>query len=344
MNKIKTSQTESRLRSWLAPHKIGLVVLWLVTTIMMIATLINGRADSNLSIAIRQTFHGLYVVVLLSYLVRSGHSVNELPEGSVPEKFWSKIGAWLSVLGVSLLFLLIIVSKDGWDLLTLLSLIASVVILLTWGRDLSLRLVIHAFALALFAHLAGSQWVKLGVLGKGWNSILSAFTVPFYIAGGLLLKRTKLGGMQLLDGHYRRALKSVCVGSLLFVPMGLINALGDPIVDLSVIREWWMPVFLPWWSGINEEAWSRLYLVGLTYFLLRPAFHDRLPLAVAGAVLFSGITFGVSHGLTVDHFLTTGLLFGVPFAAIFAKRDWEHAVGAHYMVNMIPTLVALISH
>jgi hypothetical protein len=44
------------------------------------------------------------------------------------------------------------------------------------------------------------------------------------------------------------------------------------------------------------------------------------------------------HGFTLERFLVTGLLYGVPMAAIFAKSDWEHAVGAHYMVNMIPWL------
>ncbi len=95
---------------------------------------------------------------------------------------------------------------------------------------------IQGLAVAIFAYLVGLQWVKLGVISKSWNSILSAFTVPFYIAGGLLLKRTRLGGIQLLSGQYGEALKSVCVGSLLFVPLGLINALGDPIVDLTVMQ------------------------------------------------------------------------------------------------------------
>ena len=335
-------QEESRFRSQLAPHQIALMILWLVTTIVMILMLIEGVGGTNISIAIRQMLHVIYVVVLLWYLVRTGSSTIRLPVGNVKAQPRSKIVAWLSVLGVALLFLLNIVSDDGRDLLILLSLIASVTILLVWGRDLSLRLMIQGLAVATFAYLTGSPWVKLGVLSKSWNSILSAFTVPFYIAGGLLLKRTRLGGIQLLSGQYGQALKSVCVGSLLFLPLGLINALGDPIVDLSVIREWWMPLWLPWWSGINEETWFRLYLVGLAYFLLPSAFRNRPTLAVIAAVLFSGITFGVGHGRTLDHFLTTGLLYGVSFAAIFAKRDWEHAVGAHYMVNLIPAVVAFL--
>ena len=342
LNKLGNSQllTDSRLRFWLVPHKIALVIMWLVITITTTVILINGQAGTIRSDANRQMLHVLYVVVLLWYLVRTGPSFNQLPEGSVPVKLRSKIGAWFAALGVAIFFLLSFFSANDTGPLILLSLIAFVPILLAWGRDLSLRLVLQGFAVAIFAYLAGSVWVKLGVLSKSWNMILSAFTVPFYITGGLLLKRTRLGGLQLLNGGIGPAIKSVCVGCLLFVPLGLFNALGDPMVDLSLIREWWMPFYLPWWSGINEEAWYRLYLVGLIYFMLRPAFHKYPGLAVIAAVLFSGIVFGVGHGFTPDNFWTTGILYGVPFAATFAKRDWEHAVGAHYMVNMIPALVA----
>ena len=44
----------------------------------------------------------------------------------------------------------------------------------------------------------------------------------------------------------------------------------------------------------------------------------------------------------MNRFLTTGMLYGLPMAVVYAKRDWEHAVGAHYMINFIPmTLVFL---
>lgn len=103
-----------------------------------------------------------------------------------------------------------------------------------------------------------------------------------------------------------------------------------------------MPFSLPWWSGLTEETWFRLLLVGLVYFLLRPAFQKHPLCAVLTAVLFSGITFGLGHGRTLETFLTTGLLYGVPFAFLFARRDWEHAVGAHYMVNMIPWVIVFL--
>ena len=346
MNNSISSQvpSESRFRSWLAPHKIALVIVWLVTTITTAVMLIKDQAGTIRSDAIRQMLHVLYVVVLLWYLARTGISFNQLREDRVPVELRSKIGAWLAVLGVAIFFWLGFLSAKDKGLFILFSLIASVVIILISVRNLSLRLIIQSFAVAIFAYLAGTQWLKLGNLPGYWVRILSAFTVPYYMAGGFLLNRTGLGGLQLLNGGIGQAIKSVCVGCLLFVPLGLFNALGDPIGDLSLTRDWWMPFYLPWWSGIIEETWYRLYMVGLVYFMLRPAFHKYPGWVVVVAVLFSGIVFGVGHGTSPDHFWTTGLLYGVPFAATFAKRDWEHAVGAHYMVNMIPALIAYLAH
>ncbi len=166
---------------------------------------------------------------------------------------------------------------------------------------------------------------------------------PMYIAGGLLYERTRLGGIQLLAGQYGKAVKSVLWGGLLFGPLGLINAAGgSPGAGITWVNKWWQPLWLPWWSGIAEETWFRLFLMGLCYFLLRPAFRSRAAVAVVATVLFSGITFGMWHGFTLERFLVTGLLYGVPLAAVFGRRDWEHAVGAHYMVNMIPWLMVFL--
>ena len=41
-------------------------------------------------------------------------------------------------------------------------------------------------------------------------------------------------------------------------------------------------------------------------------------------------------------FLVTGLLYGLPMAVVFTRRDFEHAVGAHYMINMIPTFMVFL--
>lgn len=68
------------------------------------------------------------------------------------------------------------------------------------------------------------------------------------------------------------------------------------------------------------------------YFPLRPAFPKHRSLAILAAVLFRPITSGLGCGRTLEKFLTTGLLYGLPMAFVFARRDWEHAAGTHYML------------
>jgi len=67
IKKLVNSQllAKSRFRSWLAPHQITLIILWLTTSIAMIVMLMNGVQGTNSNIVIRHTLHAIYVVVLL---------------------------------------------------------------------------------------------------------------------------------------------------------------------------------------------------------------------------------------------------------------------------------------
>jgi hypothetical protein len=284
-----------------------------------------------------------YAVALLWYLGRSGPSVNQLPEiGPQVLPRW-KFGAWIPVLVIALLFALTLVSEQGVSILMLLMMVATAAILLAWRREIRRRSVIQGLTVALIAFLAGSLMSENGFISKPVLYLLPVFSFPMYVAGGLLYERTRLGGVQLLTVQYGKAVKSVLGGGLLFIPLGLLNAAGgSPGPGIIWVTKWWQPLWLPWFSGIAEETWFRLFLMGLCFFFLRPAFRSRPAVAVVATILFSGITFGMSHGFTLERFLVTGLLYGVSLAAIFARRDWEHAVGAHYMINMIPWVMAFL--
>ena len=66
----------------------------------------------------------------------------------------------------------------------------------------------------------------------------------------------------------------------------------------------------------------------------------RRATAAVSALAVSAVIVGLGHGRSLDRLLTTGLLFGLPFGVVFIKRDWEHTIGTHYMINMIPWLMA----
>ena len=346
MTDQQISSTELPARnagSRLAPHHIALAILWLVTTGVLVSMLFGGVRETDQYGAMRHALHSAYVLALVWYLCRSGPSTSRLPE--IPQFLFRRwrSASWIPVIGIALVLILTMASDAGEDLRLLLLIISTVWILIAWRRQIKLRAVVQGLAVGLAAFLAGIPFMKNDFVGPTVVYLLPSVGVLMYIAGGLLSERTGLGGVQLLAGRYGQAIKSFLWGCLLFVPLGLINATdGSPGTSITWVREGWMPFSLPWFSGITEEIWFRLLLVGLCYFLLRPAFKRHPALAVLAAVLFSGITFGLGHGRTVERFLTTGLLYGVPMAVVFAKRDWEHAVGAHYMVNMIPWLAVFL--
>ena len=338
-----TAISGSRVQSWLAPHRMVLIVLWLVTTVATVVMLRQGVRDTQRFSTARYALLAAYVVALLWYLARTGPSVTQLPEIRPQVLPRWKLGAWIPVLIIALQFVLTLVSGGGVYILMLLMMVATVTILLAWRKEIRLRSVVQGLAVALFAYLAGLQMANNGFISDFYLGLYPTLSFPMYVAGGLLYERTRLGGIQLLTGQYGKAVKSVLWGSLLFVPLGLINAAGgSPGPGITWVTKWWQPLWLPWYSGIAEETWFRLFLMGLCYFLLRPAFRSRPAVAVVATVLFSGITFGMWHGFTLERFLVTGLLYGVSLAAMFARRDWEHAVGAHYMVNMIPWLMVFL--
>jgi hypothetical protein len=303
-----------------------------------------------LSIGVRNTgqFHVerdilqvAYVLALFWYFIRTGPPVKQLPDLSPLLLPKLRIGKLIPV--IVIVFLLVAEFSDQGILMPLLML-ATIWILIVWLREINLATILLGLAVATTAFLGGLPFYQNESIGKVTFIALLVFVMPMFVAGGLLSKRTGLHGSQLYAGKYRKAVVSFLWGCLLFIPLGLTNAAaGSPGPWMTWVTRWWVPLSQPFFSGIVEEAWFRLFLVSLCYFLLRPAFSKRPAIAVICAVLFSAITFGLGHGGTLlENLLITGLLYGLPMGIIFVRRDWEHAVGAHYMINMIPTLMVFL--
>jgi len=331
--------------STLAPHRIAFVAVWLVTSAAVAWMLLGGVRETDAYETVRRALQIAYVAALLWYLARTGPSVGELPVLNVQVPWLVRFGRWAGLVILILAFLLTAVSDDGHDLMLLSLVVAMVWILIAWGRRIRPGMIVQGVILAGIAFLAGLPIAGSGFVGRRVIYIFAGCALPMYVAGSLLCERTRLGGIQLLTGRYVETIRSLLIGCILFVPLGLLNAAdGSPGGDIGWVNQWWMPLFNPWFSGITEEILYRLMLVGVSYFLLRPFLRRSSAAAVVAAVLVSGIVFGLGHGRNLDRFLSTGLLYGVPMAAVFARRDLEHAVGAHYMVNMIPWLMAFLGN
>jgi hypothetical protein len=314
--------------------------MWLLASIPLIAMFATGVRSTGQFQVQRQVLQIVYVAALLWYLVREGPSIDKLPH--IPPVFlksW-RLGRFIPLVGFGLVLLAALTDQG---ITRPLLMVAVAWVLVVWRRELRLRPIALGLALAVIAFLGGLPFWTEGVVGKPTFISFLVFTPLMFVAGGLLLKRTNLGASQLLAGSHLKASASFLWGCLLFVPMGLFNAAGGSQVGTTWVTQPWMPLSLPWFSGITEEVWFRFFLVGLCYFLVRPAFSKRPVLAVVFSVLFSAIVFGMGHGYPwMVRLLVTGLLYGLSMAAVFVRRDLEHTIGAHYMINMIPWLMAFL--
>jgi hypothetical protein len=341
--KTPVTLPELNKESSFSPHTIALIITWLLTTVFLVLMLVGGVRNTGRFRLERDFLQVAYVLALFWYFIRTGPPIEELPDSSPLVRPKSRSRRLIPVIVIALLFLAEL-SGQGEGIVELLLMPAAVWILIVWRREIGFPVILLGLAVATIAFLGGLPFYRNQAFGQVAFIVFLVFVIPMFAAGGLLSKRTGLRGSQLYAGRYRKAVVSFLWGCLLFVPLGLTNAAsGSPVFPMTWVNRWWIPLSQPWFSGIVEEAWWRLFTVSLCYFLLRPAFRKRPAIPLACAMLFSAIIFGLGHtGTFQERFLMTGLLYGLPLAVTFARRDWEHAVGAHYMINMIPTLMVFL--
>jgi len=337
-----SDETENERKcAWFTPHHIVLIAMWLITTVSLLFMLNKGVRNNFQFYPERNMLHAGYTVVLLWYLTRTGPIIKQLPEVSPSSLPKWRFGKQIPVV---IMALLLVSEIYGQGIVLPLLMLATLVVLIAWWREIDLSQVLIGFVLTIVAFLGGlPMWQNHLVERTAFFGLL-IFTTPMFVAGGLLYKRTGLGGSQLYFKQYRKVAWSFLWGCLLFVPYGLLNAAGgSPGPWITWVTNWWQPFTLTFFSPITEEAWFRLFMVSLCYFALRPAFNKAPALAIVFSTLFSAIVFGLGHSGDLMHrFLNIGLLYGFPMAILYVRRDWEHAVGAHYMIDFIPWVMVFL--
>ena len=235
------------------PHSIALITMWLLTTVSLVVMLFNGVRNTDQFRAERYTLHVAYVLALFWYLIRTGPSVKQLPDLSPLLLPKLRIGKLVPVIVIALL---LVIEFLGGDIVLLLLMPATIWILIVWRREIGLSPILIGLAVATIAFLGGLPFWQNQFIGKAGFVGLLVFVMPMFVAGGLLFKRTGLGGSQLYARQYSKAVWSLLSSCLLFVPFGLLNAAtGSPGPGFTWVTHWWIPLSLPWFSGIVEEVW-----------------------------------------------------------------------------------------
>jgi hypothetical protein len=181
-------------RSLLTPARITLATMWLLITVSLIAMLFSGVRNTGQFRTERFTLQIAYAGFLLWYLGRTGPSVRRLPDLSPVLLPKQRIGKLVPV--VVLALLLVAAFSGGIGLVNLLLIIASIWVLLAWRSDIRLPTILLGLVLTLIAFLGGFPLWENQFIGQSLFWGLLIFVTPMFVAGGLLVKRTGIGGSQ----------------------------------------------------------------------------------------------------------------------------------------------------
>jgi hypothetical protein len=217
---------------------------------------------------------------------------------------------------------------------------------LVWLRPpLTWRAALYALGLSVVAGVAG--------LGIGHITFISpiewaALQVPLVwlslLAGWALLQRSGLsaaglGASLYLSRGVGAALRGFGIGMLLAIPWALVNVVMGGAGEDAWATEWWRPL-AALQPGIAEEAWGRVFLVGLLYVVLRRA--GRSGPALTAAVLVAAYWFAYLHTVDTPYLASRvistvliGTLFSLPLSYIWLRRGLETAIGFHFCMDAV---------
>jgi hypothetical protein len=311
--------------------------LWIISSVVLGIGLVGGNGPAQIAGAVLGT---AYILILIWRFARSKPHATDLPDSTPIVKFFPGYRAMLwfiTVLTLVLVALTSILLQDGW-LTLLLSIPLSLVIIITWRKRLNRRLIIASIitviALALVEQLLGSE-MSSGLVVPIGSALMC-------LAGMLLLNHTRLTHIRLLDGEYLEAGKSFVWGCVLAVPPALLNTISMQLAQPSefdlLFDRWWEPLYALQ-PGLLEEIWARLFLTTLLYALLRPTSNERPQRALIWAMVIAAFFHGVAHypGSITNPLegIYITLMYGIPLALLYVKRDLEQAIAYHFFVDLI---------
>jgi hypothetical protein len=347
-------------------YAVAFAIFWTIMTAalgMMLHLGFRGQSEGKGAATLLGV---VFTLAMIWYLFRTGPSASALPNLDPlvfpGRKFWGML--WpltlLLLLGPTLISAALILPLypiggmdlienaysylRPWIVLESLLALAALRVVAMWRRRLTPRLVVLGLAAGLISGVA--QATQIASSGDPFDVFWAVFqtvAVPLlFIGGGLLLAHTGIGRSRLLEGMYLGALISFLSGCALYLPLALVNTVGGAHAGYTWMNALWKPLAFSWLPALAEETWARLFLVTLCYALLRPVSNERPHRAVVAAVLLSATAHGLVHGPSLSALLETGLIYLLPMAVLFVKRDWEHAVGAHYVVNLVPFMAVFL--
>lgn len=282
----------------------------------------------------------VFIVALIWILARARPAANELPDLAITGKPRLGFGWRLMLILAAVLATFIIGMMIGTSVSLLLVIgLLGLGSTLAWRSELDRRLLLNAVSVGL---IVGLGIVLLGDGDLGWAIFNGICVIPAFISGMLLIRKTGLAHSKWMDGKFAFGLQSFLWGCVLALPAALLNLLGNLQAGDTWARHVWQSLyaFVP---ALAEETWARLFMTTLIYAVLRPVSGSHPWRAVVSAILIGALVHGFAHsGINPLGIVFGSLLYGLPTALLFIKKDFEHAVGYHFLVDFVRFLAAFL--
>lgn len=320
------------------PLHVILALTWLVTVAGAAGSLIVGLKELNIVVGLSGF---AYMVFLIWALARKKPHSTDLPDLDflvTPRiKFGVAVVGLLLAIGVVLVTGMMI--GTATSLLSVSALIAFV-ITLSWRSQLNKQIFLIGAA---FSLIAGFGILFLGSGDVSWAVFISLTTLPLFTGGALLVSRTNLASVRVLEGRYSPGIKSFLWACVLALPAAFFNLLGNLQQGDTWVIHWWQPLYaiVP---AITEETWARLFFTTFCYAILRPAANQHPRWAFVLSILAGALVHSFAHtGINPLGLIFGGILYFVPAALLFIKYDFEHAVGYHFLIDLVRFSAALFA-
>lgn len=314
-----------------------LILLWLSTMGGAILSVVFPQRGFSVVVGLAGV---AFIVLLIRTLIRKQPFSAELPEMDFllpfPRSFWGILTILLVGIGSMCVAGLMIGMSASF--ITISAFIGAGITLF-WRSQLTTRMILVGLVATV---IAGGGTLFLGNGDLSWAILEGIATFPLFTGGVLLVNRTNLACVRILQREYLIGARSFLWACVLAVPAALFNLLGNLQQGDTWIVHWWQPLYaiVP---GVVEETWARLFLTTFCYAVLRPTTNTRPGRAIISAILIGALVHGFAHtGINPIGIIIGSLLYSVPTALLFIKCDFEYAIGYHFLIDLVRFLASVL--
>ncbi len=315
--------------------KIFFLPIWIVTSVIIALNIAyTGLVDRWITTLLGY----LYVASLISIFIDSSF-LNEKTTHSeklIEAKNYDLLGILFLVAFTTGILFYIGLKSNVNLIMAICTFLLSIWILLKFRKQISKRYIVNGLIFGGICAVAMYKYIPALVAVL----VLIPFT---YVSGSILNEKFPVTTIQINKHSLLPALKSFSIGCLFAIPMGFSNLLD--IVSSSGfkwINQYWQTI-LALVAGIMEETWVRLFIITFIFAFVSSKTNKKY-LAVLTALIISSAIFGFSHSnyLDTQNCIKISILYGLPLGILFIKRDFETAIGYHFMIDFIGAMGKLM--